>query len=169
MRTAGKWGGDRKSGEISKPRWELSSSSQHHGWRVELECLPTAAVLAPSLSLSLPLSLHSSSRTFSTDRERIPTGGARISGQSVGPPRKLPHPAIPSPIVEASARRALCLTLTASLDFAQCASFFCSRINCAYLFFVNVQIAKCCSIAIIDVVELCCEYIREKNAIFFCK
>lgn len=30
-----------KSGEISKPGWELSSSGQHHGWRVELECLPT--------------------------------------------------------------------------------------------------------------------------------
>lgn len=27
-----------KSGEISKPGWELSSSGQHHGWRVELEC-----------------------------------------------------------------------------------------------------------------------------------
>jgi len=42
-----------KSGEISKPGWELSSSGQHHGWRVELECLPTPHA-APNPTAILP-------------------------------------------------------------------------------------------------------------------
>jgi len=50
-----------KSGEISKPGWELSSSGQHHGWRVELECLPTPYTgtephrNSPTIMPSLPL------------------------------------------------------------------------------------------------------------------
>lgn len=67
-----------KSGEISKPGWELSSSGQHHGWRVELECLPTPHA-APQFShhnaISPTSAVRPSAMVGMTGEDRLYTPG----------------------------------------------------------------------------------------------
>lgn len=76
-----------KSGEISKPGWELSSSGQHHGWRVELECLPTPHA-APQFSHHNAISPHhrASEQGGRDDRrgQVIHPGSSRIGGPGAG-------------------------------------------------------------------------------------